>query len=303
MIDVIAYLTELENNRSEIQTGIHCVLREGYNRYTYAIGFISVFSLMYFLINKIVYKITDNKYIYELCVQKVQEKSKNKKIISESTQKEIVYQLWFYRFSWMECISCLFLWPILIYVLFSFNSFHNKIFTYVDWSNYIIKTMIIGHYIVDIIEVVSNNYVKRSRDLLLHHIVVSLCFLYHLTSLLNYPWITTLLFMEFNSFFNRFNLIQKFHDPQKTGIVFNLSNIFNFITMIFVRFVTIIFMFMYTYLYQDLIPAYYFYFRLILLCLFTMIYLACQSFKYMIFADLKFLKLFLSGSKHIKKHA
>jgi len=273
MFDKETFYDQYETNRSEIQTGIHCVLREGYNRYTYAIGFISVFSLMYFLINKIVYKITDNKYIYELCVQKVQEKSKNKKIISESTQKEIVYQLWFYRFSWMECISCLFLWPILIYVLFSFNSFHNKIFTYVDWSNYIIKTMIIGH------------------------------FLYHLTSLLNYPWITTLLFMEFNSFFNRFNLIQKFHDPEKTGIVFNLSNIFNFITMIFVRFVTIIFMFMYTYLYQDLIPAYYFYFRLILLCLFTMIYLACQSFKYMIFADLKFLKLFLSGSKHIKKHA
>ena len=298
MFNKETFYADYETNRSKIQTGIHCVLREGFNRYTYAFGFVLIFSLMYFLINKIVYKITNNKYIYELCVQKVQDKNKNKQISVESTQQEIVYQLWFYRFSWMECISCLFLWPILIYVLFDFNSYHNKIFTYVDWSNYIIKTMIIGHYVVDIIEVVSNNYVERSRDLLLHHIVVSLCFLYHLFNLYNYPWITTLLYMEFNSFFNRFNLIQKFHDPEKIGIIFNLSNFFNFITMIFIRFVTIVRIFIYTHEYLDYIPFFIGYFTIINVCHTAMIYLACQSFKYMIFTDLKFVKLFLFGSNN-----
>jgi hypothetical protein len=296
--DLDTFVQGFLKRRAELQTGIHCTLRNGFNRFSYVFGFIIIFSIMYHFINKLVYRLTDNQYIKHLCIQKYELKNKgNKSKESAEWRKEVEYNLWFYRFSWMECISCLILWPILVYIFRNFDSFHTELYTYVDWSVYLVPLMMIGHYMIDIGEVVKAGYVKRSRDLLLHHIVVSGCFIYHLCSLENYPWITTLYFMEFNSFFNRFNLILKFHDAKKSGIPFNISNIMNFLTMIFVRFYCILLMFVYFYENMEYALPFYTYTIVILMCLFAMTYLAWQSFKYMLNNDLVYVKMFLLGSK------
>ena len=314
MINVTSYLNELGDNRNKIDTGIHPILRMGYNRYVYAVAFTLSFALMYFLINKIVYFLTENDYIYELCVQKYKLKNRSKKsskiVLNETSShsilinkdeieksdgghfeienkqsylnnEEVKYNLWFYRFSCMECISCIFCFPILLLLLLNFDAFHNELFTHVSWITYTLPTMIMGHYLVDFNEVLSYGYGSRSKDLLLHHLLVTIAFIYHLVTLNNYPFVNTVLFMEFNSFFNRSNLILKYHDAKKINFWFNMSNIGNFLTMIFVRFGIIIRM------------AHFVYFVFILSALLGLTYLAWKSLRYMLFNDFIHVKLFL----------
>ncbi len=107
--------------------------------------------------------------------------------------------------------------------------------------------------------------------------------------------------MEFNSFFNRFNLILKFHDHKKVGVLFNVSNILNILTMIFVRFYCIVLMLYYLYINFELVKSVYLvYTSVIMMCLVAMTYLACQSFKYMVFNDFVYVRSFLFGASSTK---
>ena len=273
-------------SRAHVTSGIHVTLNKDLNRFIYPVAFILSFALFYFLVNKLVYRLTSNDYIHNLAIQKYkqkkrQNKQKSKKpLVIESTSDtmvliednkqvendnddvdddednetvqidmlsipEVQYHLWFYRFSWMECISCMFIWPLLFHILINFGSMHNDCYTFVKWDNYLIECMMVGHYIVDIEEVFSHGYVRRSRDLLLHHLIALIVFSYHLMDAMNFPWITLILFFEFNSFFNRSNLVLKFHDPEQIGILWNLSNIGNFATMLGVRCVVLLRLFVY----------------------------------------------------------
>ena len=313
-------LNELSKNRTLIDTGIHPILRMGFNRYVYAAGFTFSFAIMYFLINKVVYYLTENDHIHDLCVQKYKLKNRDKKFrkikpdtsnIAELSKEEdsvksdekeieqnflineeIKYNLWFYRFSCMECISCTLCSPILLFVLFNFDAFHNNVFTFVSWSNYVLLAMIMGHYLVDLNEVLSYGYIGRSKDLLLHHLLAIMTFGYSILSLQNFPFITLVLFMEFNSFFNRSNLILKYHDVKKVNFWFNMSNIGNFLTMIFVRIVILIRLPCYFIEFRHMIPGFIFYFIFISVVLFGMKYLAWKSLRYMIFNDLIYVKMF-----------
>lgn len=207
---------------------------------------------------------------------------------------EVKYNLWFYRFSCMECISCLFCLPFLIRILFSFEQIHTDAYTYVSWDNYLMPAAICGHYMVDINEVISHGYTKRSRDLLAHHFIALFTFGYHLFSLMNFRWITLIFFVELNSFFNRANLILKFHDEEKRGLLFNLSNLMNFLTMFFIRLTIYARLLVYDIFSNiEFIPAFLIYFIYIFLILLAMIYLAWTSLRYMLFTDLICVKLFL----------
>ena len=194
----------------------------------------------------------------------------------------------------MECISCLFCLPFLIRISLTFNEIHTDIYTYVSWDAYLMPAAIMGHYMVDVGEVFEHGYAQRSRDLLLHHFIALFTFGYHLVALMNFRWITLILFVEMNSFFNRGNLILKFHDPDRLGVLFNMSNIMNFLTMIFVRFSIYTRLLVYDiFANVEFIPAFVFYFVYIVLILLAMIYLAWTSFRYMLFTDLICVKWFM----------
>ena len=330
MINITAYLDDLAQQRAAYKSGVHHILVADYNRFVYPIAFILSFALMYSIINKIVYYKTNTSYYYNLCINKYNlkqiikhskrlekfqkdESEKNDAVVLLENKKEEVqertiemyqqlinneevkYYLWFYRFSWMECINCIFCVPFLITIFWNFNTIHNSIFTYVTWDTYITPCMIMGHYLVDFWEVFSHGYAQKSKDLLLHHFIVVLTFTYHLLTMQNFNCVSIVLFVELNSFFNRFNLILKFHDPERINLAYNLSNIGNFLTM-FLRFAILIRMYIYIGEYIEIIPAHYMYFIYICFVLIGMTYLAWTSLRYMIFNDLICVKTFLKKS-------
>lgn len=269
--------------RAHTTSGIHVTLNQGYNRFIYPIAFILSFSVCNYIIGKLVYQLTANDYIYSLVIQKYKRKQKFKKpaqdiesqndtidtmVLIEDKNNcednngendspdtvqidmlsipEVQYNLWFYRFSIMECVSSCSTWPLLFRILINFGSMHNDCYTFVTWDTYIVECMMIGHYLVDIEEIFSHGYVRRSRDLILHHVIAFVVFFYHLMDAMNFPWITVILFFEINSFFNRFNLVVKFHDPGQTSFVYNvIANLGNFVTMFGVRFALLIRLFVY----------------------------------------------------------
>ena len=261
----------INSERSLMKNGIHQFLIKDYNRYAYPLAISLSFAVVYYIINKIVYRITDNEHVHNICIQKYKLKlSKSQKITTDSNERlvliddekkeksneknedkeeleldllnlpQVQYHLWFFRFSLMECISCLLIWPLLIHSMTIFSTTHNDYFTFVAWDTYIIMCMMIGHYLVDFDQVFSHGYASRSRDLLLHHLIALVVFYYHLFDLMNFEWISLILFFEFNSFFNRSNLILKYYDPEQTGFLWNFNSSLNFATMFGVRFVILI---------------------------------------------------------------
>jgi hypothetical protein len=53
----------------------------------------------------------------------------------DPNNEEIMYHLWFYRFSINDCINCAFTFPFLISMSTHFDQIHSDIFTYVSWEN------------------------------------------------------------------------------------------------------------------------------------------------------------------------
>ena len=110
-------------------------------------------------------------------------------------------------------------------------------------------------------------------------------------SLRNFSFISMMLFVELNSFFLRFNLVLKYHDPERVYLLSNICNLGNFLTMI-LRIGILIRMYVYIGQYAEIIPTSYGYFIYIFFVLIGMTYLAWTAFRYMIFNDLFRLKIF-----------
>jgi hypothetical protein len=152
-----------------------------------------------------------------------------------------------------------------------------------------------GHYLIDFAEIINYDYVSKSRDLILHHIIAITVFSYHTMSLRNFPWITMIYYVELSSFFLRANLVIKYHDADRLGLIANIFNIGNFVTIVF-RFVVFfrLAVFFFEPNYSQLILIFYFYAVFIMVILIAMVYLGWTALRYMILNDLIYVKKFFS---------
>jgi len=334
MFNRTAFIHELVEHRAKYHQGVHQTLSSGANHLIYPLAITLSFFVFYHLVNKLVYRLTNTKFIMDLCIQKHINKLENKKkktskvelnlengkvydrvvlleedeeeiappentIIEENLRDspEVIYLLWFYRFSIMECIHDLLTFPLLIRVFVNFDKIHDDNYVYLSWDTYIIQCMMLGHYLKDFDELFSNGYGKRSRDLIIHHAIAILVFTAHTTTLMNFRWISLILFCEINSFFNRSNLVLKYHDPQQTSLIWNLNCILNILTMIFVRFAILFRYFIYDFYHNwTYITVALWYSIIIFIIAVAMTYLGWTSFRYILLTDVPKLKVFLKKS-------
>ena len=332
MFNRSAYIYELIEHRAEYHQGVHQTLSYGANHLIYPLAMTLSFFVLYHLVNQLVYKLTKTEFILNLCIQKQINKLKNKKaksasniemkshdekgydrvVLLEEDEEEITppektileedlrdsaevkYFLWFYRFSIMECIHDLLTFPLLLRVFVNFDKIHDDTYVYISWDTYLIQCMMLGHYLKDFEELFSHGYGKRSRDLIIHHAIAILVFTAHTTTLMNFRWISLILFFELNSFFNRSNLVLKFHDPAQTGLLWNLNCIFNILTMVFVRFAILLRYFIYDFYHNwTHITVAIWYSIIIFIIAVAMTYLAWTSFRYILLTDVPKLIIFL----------
>ena len=81
MSDKAVYLHELERLRALIPPGVHQTLSYGLNSYVYPLALTLAFVVFFHFINKLVYSLTSNSYIYSLCINK----HRSKKIIQAAS--------------------------------------------------------------------------------------------------------------------------------------------------------------------------------------------------------------------------
>lgn len=322
MFNLTEYIINFNHFRENAQ-GANGILMQTENRWVYPLAMTLSFAFLNYLMKKIIYSATDNSYIYNLCVQKHKNKradatkSKTKESELETSTKEallddqveiqlnepkeqseselnskdlkkIQYHLWFYRYSVLDCLSSLMTFPFIIRTFLDFNSMHNDYFTFVKWDTYIIQCIMMGNFINHIDVVCSEGHVKPLGDLLIiHHLIALAVFSYSVLALYNFPWISQVLFFEISSFFNRSNLVLKFHDPEQSGFLWNINSVCNFLAMIFIRLAVLLKFFVYDfahYRYLFTFAPIYCIFIFLVAC--TMVYLAWTSLRYMIYNDL-----------------
>ena len=212
---------------------------------------------------------------------------------------EVRFHLWFYRFSICDCINSALTFPFLIRIFIYFTEHHSDTFVYLTWDAYIVQCMMVGHYLVDLEEIFSHGYASLSRDLLIHHFIAFFVFIYHMTALFSFRWITIILFLEISSFFLRLSLILKFHDPEQIGLVWNVNCVLNILAMVFVRFTVLLRYWVWDFVVNFWLMTVMLWYTIVIFviaCL--MCYLAWTSWKYMMKRDVpKMKRYFVSEFK------